>query len=662
MGLFDKLFGRKRQDTEAPTADMDASRLMDRLGPTPVGSGDPRSVIAPPARSSPPPRAAVRLRAIVPIPVDRPWRSWLGGNPRLPDPFAWPHGDGKPFHFLAQVDCSELPEGLWQGAGPRRGWLAFFVGTRKGYVAVDVLHAPTLGPERPALAPWRRDDLKLIYTDAPDDWHFEPPAWPVEVLVQRDGDPEIWRSVFQRHGTAEAPGPYRDEVIDLARAEYQPHDWKALRALVHVMREPIAGRKENARRRLQAAIDAQNAPPPEQQVPATVHAEAVAAAERFAALEAALEWEPQLWVPYAQATVRWRTMLLQRDMERGVPLPTVAGQLWHYATAIIRAVPAYGPYAVNRPGPADPKAYQRVRALQPEHRARVDAMMADQRLPPTTVGEGGAKRPNEEGYRAFRAEQPELWAEYANRLRESFAELATIETALRLSKKPDPFGIPVSTYSYSHDWPQSRDQAAALLREWVATAERNVAWAKAPQPDQSPKVAAARAEIAEIEAIESALDSLAGKAADAEASGATLAWEEWRPQVEELLATSILQRSASGLLLTWNQLRSALAAHAYARNPAAPALPAPVLAYFLERWRYEAGFEMACMGGTSQGYTDIADPEDEDRTALLLELPESTLFGWSWGDVENLVVAMPIDALRRGDFSKVVSGVTNGGR
>jgi hypothetical protein len=188
---------------------------------------------------------------------------------------------------------------------------------------------------------------------------------------------------------------------------------------------------------------------------------------------------------------------------------------------------------------------------------------------------------------------------------------------LRLAKKPDL--SQAVTPAFGHTWPQSRVEASALLAAWVTIAERDVAAADRPQPDLS-------------------------------------------PQVDALLATKVLRPSAGGWLRVWNQLRSAIASREYTKNPATPALPPAVSAYFLERWHYDAQFEMACMGGASQGYTDIVDPGDEDRTALLLELPDSTLFGWSWGDVDNLVVAGPIEALRRSDFSCVVAGVTNGSR
>jgi len=424
---------------------VDLSRLLNDEAQEPLGNGEPRfAAELRAARAGPSPRVAVRLRPFVPIPVDRPWRSWLGGHPRLPDPFTWPQGDGKPFHFVAQIDCSELPTGVWFGAGPRHGWLAFFVGTRKGRVAVEVVRAATLGPERPAPAPWRRDDVQLTYLDAPDDWRFEPPCWPVEVLAQPEGEPGIWRSVFEK-GTPEEPNPHAGEVIDLARAEYQPHDWEALRALLHVMRRRVAERRK-----------------------------------------------------------------------------TLAG------------------------------------------------------IASTTVG-GPNASPSSEA---------------------------------------------------------SRSAAAT--------------------------VAAAQEKLAEVDALDAALGAMLEAVTAARASDAPYAWEDWRGQVEGVLARNLVD--ARRVLRNWNELRSALAARAYAANPAAPALPAPVLAYFLERWRYDARFEIACMGGTNHGYTDIVDPDDEDRTALLLELPDSTLFGWSWGDVEDLVVAIPMDALRRGAFDEVVTGVTNGRR
>lgn len=67
-------------------------------------------------------------------------RSWLGGRPRL-GTIAWPRDDeGKPIHFAAQLDLSEIAA-VWREIDlPVEGSLAFFIG-RKGaviYVPPDV--------------------------------------------------------------------------------------------------------------------------------------------------------------------------------------------------------------------------------------------------------------------------------------------------------------------------------------------------------------------------------------------------------------------------------------------------------------------------------------------------------------------------------------------
>src|SRR5690606_41894101 len=53
-------------------------------------------------------------------------RSWLGGRPRLPQTEQWPRIEGVRADFLAQIARADLPRDLWNGLGPREGWLAIF--------------------------------------------------------------------------------------------------------------------------------------------------------------------------------------------------------------------------------------------------------------------------------------------------------------------------------------------------------------------------------------------------------------------------------------------------------------------------------------------------------------------------------------------------------
>lgn len=104
---------------------------------------------------------SVVLRRQVPIRADEAPRSWFGGLPMMPENVPWPRSLSRnhpqqgeiPLHFLAQLRCSDFPEDLWGGFGPREGWLLFFVdpnssgpvGDGRGY---RVIHTQALGAER----------------------------------------------------------------------------------------------------------------------------------------------------------------------------------------------------------------------------------------------------------------------------------------------------------------------------------------------------------------------------------------------------------------------------------------------------------------------------------------------------------------------------------
>ena len=70
----------------------------------------------------------ILLNRIWPIGASAPGNSWLGGLPCLPQDFDWPrsHETGLPLHFLAQVDCADLPTLGGTSPLPRNGLLLFF--------------------------------------------------------------------------------------------------------------------------------------------------------------------------------------------------------------------------------------------------------------------------------------------------------------------------------------------------------------------------------------------------------------------------------------------------------------------------------------------------------------------------------------------------------
>lgn len=72
--------------------------------------------------------AILLRRSTLPVPLDHPARSYIGGLPRMPAELAWPEIERHEtfaMTFLAQIDLSELP--LVEGSGlPREGTLYFF--------------------------------------------------------------------------------------------------------------------------------------------------------------------------------------------------------------------------------------------------------------------------------------------------------------------------------------------------------------------------------------------------------------------------------------------------------------------------------------------------------------------------------------------------------
>ncbi len=130
------------------------------------------------------------LRRQVPIRFDEPARSWLGGLPQMPDDIVWPRGStgNWPLHFAAQICCADLPESLWQGQGPREGWLLLFIngflighGDQDDEGTSKAVFIDRLGPERQP-----PEDIQPVH-----DLIMSGPDYP-QALTQQDV-PSVWR-------------------------------------------------------------------------------------------------------------------------------------------------------------------------------------------------------------------------------------------------------------------------------------------------------------------------------------------------------------------------------------------------------------------------------------------------------------------------------------
>lgn len=157
-------------------------------------------------------------------------RSWLGGRPRLPATVDWPRIDGTRADFLAQIACADLPADLWDGLGPRDGWLAVFGHPDTG--AATALHLPEAGPPRePPHAPgeaWFAPYGALRFADLSGLAVRAFPEWPVDLLPSDEA------------GLDAAADPLAGRDYDIADPAFHPFDWDTMLAMAAILERRVA--------------------------------------------------------------------------------------------------------------------------------------------------------------------------------------------------------------------------------------------------------------------------------------------------------------------------------------------------------------------------------------------------------------------------------------
>jgi hypothetical protein len=184
-----------------------------------------------------------RLVPQIPIREHEERRSWLGGEPAMPARVAWPEAEGRQAVFLAQICCADLPGKLWDGLGPRQGWLAFFL--HPVDYRIHVLHLTELGPWRQGPAPdrdgWFGPAGGLNHTKLPHQARQAFPRWPVDIVAVTPGSPDPCAG-----GDAEVLHRLYREGYDLASPEHYPFDWTSTLAMLDIAEERINSRRDSA--------------------------------------------------------------------------------------------------------------------------------------------------------------------------------------------------------------------------------------------------------------------------------------------------------------------------------------------------------------------------------------------------------------------------------
>ncbi|MBR1210156.1 DUF1963 domain-containing protein [Bradyrhizobium sp. JYMT SZCCT0180] len=175
-------------------------------------------------------RPCALLTPIVPIRFDEA-DSWFGGKPRLPKGISWPEQKGVPLHFACQINLSQLPAGIWSGAGPRDGWLAVFVHPVGN--AAEVLHIRGDIEERDGPGQMGAEWARTYASHAKETDLL--PRWPVRIDEGRHA--RSIDTVSRRPSEA----AWKDVKPDLANPALHPFDPKTLVVLLDSLEEFFIG-------------------------------------------------------------------------------------------------------------------------------------------------------------------------------------------------------------------------------------------------------------------------------------------------------------------------------------------------------------------------------------------------------------------------------------
>jgi uncharacterized protein YwqG len=182
-------------------------------------------------------KEAVSVRLVPQVPIrNESANGWLGGGARLPAGLRWPEIGGAPLQLLAQVNCAALPAGLWDGLGPRHGWLTIFIEPVK--FTVQVMHFAEVGQltPGPALPP---DNAIVGY-----DMRARPgevgliqaiPHWPVDVVAVFDGKDDP-----RREGWHKSTDRRYQQRHDISTPALMPFDWPTARTMMDMVVAGVA--------------------------------------------------------------------------------------------------------------------------------------------------------------------------------------------------------------------------------------------------------------------------------------------------------------------------------------------------------------------------------------------------------------------------------------
>ncbi len=566
----------------------------------------------------------VSIEKIIPLPPGTEPDGWYGGKPQLPDGVSWPTDNDIPMTFFGALNCERFPTKLWGGAGPRAGWLLFFVtSTTENWDTCQcaVLHTDGSGAKKDveltaATAEnrhwlWKEDQKEKPVSAAPF------PRWPLRFHEEERGEESPPRQTTDASNKAIPVYPANAKLFRLMLEEIAEKAVKQKDVF-----QSLAARLEN---------DLEKASPRDQLAVETIHRGQKALRKALADLPARQEALSQMLARFS-------------DHEGEGPLDPA---VWtEFEEACKEVVIPVSRWSLVRPG------RQQVRTASFEF----EPALIDK---PETLGE----------YSAQLTKVILAHSEFKSRGRQS----SKIENALAGLERQLQHEISKA------EGEDEQSEFLTLLRETLEDSRAEFARATEIVGDGYDRAMAARHAIGGHERHRLPMSDAEWREAAPGLAGLffpNLVWTEVAPNVWPLEEVTIRDASPPDLLYKWHRTNLDALMFRYADDPSG--LPDNVRDYLSDKYSKFASEPRDRVGGIPEGeialeyfgdniYLPRAErthsvpeaPFDYDN-ALLLQVRYSQLPGWIFSDGGTLSFVLPFADLSAGRFDRAKAVISDG--
>ena len=554
------------------------------------------------------------------------YTGWIGGHPYLPGNFKWPHNKGEPFEFLCQLSLAAIPKNVWNGLGPREGWLSFFL-SYSGRLKICAIYSKILGTERSNVSGWRLEHSNFDGLSDENKGFINPPvAWPLSQQPSSQSESEI---VEQQERLDES----KLSIID---PELQPLDWQQLKLLIVNVRLSAQRQIKSHQKAIDAA-DLRKRQPMKPEILAIAKEindrelnGLIYLENKYSAYASTQPFSITTWANDADVM----SYLLGRNNGTGGFLSKYGLEESLYGGLKKSVIEAFG---------ADSEVYHEVDSFLKKRESTVQEIF---------VNDLDISKCKEMiDWLKFKTENLEIWNDYYQKLTDLRHWQIKFVT-LHIHKFIDPNLRCKPSICQEIFLGETPKNWGMLLNNIQHKKNRAIGRRNVLHGQEIPEVTHSRKMLPLLKQYETSLEQVYH---NVEIQSQQIPFD--RIQWQDLLQNIISWASSLSLSTgEYRTIRSKLTAENF--NLIFPTLDPTILEYFEKKWIIDAESATLQLGGVPRGWGHEY-VENVTNNVMLIQIPSNSLTGFSFGDVSDLIISISKADLKNGNFNRLKLDVSN---